>query len=549
MEQFEQSVSSEPEINLKEYIYLFWSWGWLIVLVGLLAGVTTYVVSINTAPVYETSTRLLVSDPPAMRSMDYTGIVSGQSTTLTYAQMLMDRPVLQGVIDQLQLATTPDDLEKSISVEVVRDTQLLVITVQNNDPFLAAQITNTIAAVFTDRIRVLQSQRYAGTQEDLAQQIQDMDQQINETNQAIARGADASQLAQLQARLTEYRSLYSQLVTNFEEVRLAEAQNSTNVVVSEPAAVPTIPVSPKTTRDTLLATAAGMILAAGAVFAFDALDDTIKNPDEVRQRFDLFILGMIASHEAQDEKPISLHQPRSPVAEAFRTLRTNITYAAVDTPLRRIIVTSATPQEGKTTVAANLAVVLAQGEKKVILVDADLRRPQIHHKFGLTNVVGLSELFLMMRPLVSLPRGAIQPSDVPGLEVITSGKLPPNPAELLTSHKMTQFLDLLNQEYDLIVVDTPPVLTVTDAAALASRMDGVILVAKPGVTKLSAFKQAVEQLRAVGARILGVVVNEVNPTSRKYGYYYNRYDSNYSHYYEPSTRRRKTIRKAAPTSQ
>jgi capsular exopolysaccharide synthesis family protein len=184
----------------------------------------------------------------------------------------------------------------------------------------------------------------------------------------------------------------------------------------------------------------------------------------------------------------------------------------------------------------------------VVLIDADLRRPQVHRKFGLIGNVGLSELFLMMRPLETLPRGVIQPSEVPNLSVVTSGKLPPNPAELLSSQKMLQFLDFLQQEYDLIVIDTPPVLNVTDAAALASRMDGVVLVAKPGVTKISAFRQALEQLRHVGARVLGVVLNEVNPSSRKYGYYYNRYYSKYSHDYELDRRtqkRRKGVTKAA----
>jgi non-specific protein-tyrosine kinase len=548
MEKFEELEFSAPEISLKEYIYLFWSWSWLIVLAGLLAGMAIYVVSINTTPIYQTSTRLLVSDPPAMRSIESTGIVSAQTMTRTYAEMLVDRPVLQGVIDQLQLGISPDVLKKSIAVTLVRDTQLLVITVLDTNPVQAANIANTIATVFTDRIRVLQSQRYAASEAALAQQVADMERQIEETNQAIARTSDAAQLAQLQARLTEYRSLYSQLVTNFEQVRLAEAQTSTNVVVSEPADIPLIPVSPKTTRNTLLAGVVGMLLCAAAVFIFDTLDDTIKNPDEIRRRYNLTILGMIASHEAQNEKPISLRQPRSPVAEAFRALRTNITYAAVDTPLRRIIVTSATPQEGKTTVSSNLAVVLAQGERKVVLIDADLRRPQIHRKFGLPGNVGLSELFLMMRPLESLPRGVIQASEVPNLAVITSGRLPPNPSELLTSQKMLQFLDLLQQEYDLIVIDTPPVLNVTDAAALASRMDGVILVAKPGVTKISDLRLALEQLRNVGARVLGVVLNEVNPSSRKYGYYYNRYYSKYSHDYELDRRtdkRAKTVKKAA----
>ncbi len=239
---------------------------------------------------------------------------------------------------------------------------------------------------------------------------------------------------------------------------------------------------------------------------------------------------MIANHEIKDEKPICLTKPHSPEAEAFRALRTNITYAAVDTPLQRILITSATPLEGKTTITADLAVVLAQGEKKVLLMDADLRRPMIHRKFGLHNQVGLSDMFLPNPPA----REVIQLSEVENLSIITSGALPPNPVELLTSKKMTQILDLMKSEYDLILVDTPPVLTVTDASALASGMDGVILVAKPGTTKLKDFQQMLEQLQSVGARLMGVVLNEVNPGSRMFGYYYNRSYSMYSDYHEES---------------
>jgi len=531
MNQFDEVESTDTAAGIRETFYLFWSWAWLIVLFGLLAGAVVFIISISTTPIYQSSTRLLVSDPPAMRNIDYSGIVSSQTMTRTYAEMLVERPVLQGVIDQLGLPTTPENLKETVSIELVRDTQLLVVSVEHPSPALAAEIANAIARVFTDRIRELQSQRYAATREGLAKQVNDMEQQIETTNQAIASGVDPDQKVQLETRLTEYQRLYSTLVTNYEQVRLAEAQTSTTVVVSEPATVPARPIRPRTGQNSLLATVAGMLFAAGVVFAVDTLDDTIKNPDEIRRVSNLPILGMIAAHAAADDKPISMSQPRSPVAEAFRALRTNTMFTGVDKPLNRIIVTSATPQEGKTTISANLAVVLAQGERKVVVIDADLRRPQIHRKFGLYNRVGLSDLFLLMRPLESFPQGAINYSESARLAVITAGKLPPNPAELLTSQKMAQFLDMLGREYDLILIDTPPVLTVTDAAALAPCVDGVILVVKPGATRLRDFQQAFEQLRAGGARVLGVVLNAVNPHSRKYGYYYNRYYSKYSYYY------------------
>jgi capsular exopolysaccharide synthesis family protein len=274
------------------------------------------------------------------------------------------------------------------------------------------------------------------------------------------------------------------------------------------------------------------------VYVVNMLDDTIKNPDELRRRFDLPVLGMIGWYGGSDQRLVSLSLPRSPVSESFRALRTNTLFAAVDRPLKRLMVTSATPQEGKTTVTANLAVVLAQGERKVAVIDADLRRPALHRKFGLYNQVGLSDLFLVQRPLEAFPQGAVKSSEAAGLAVITSGKLPPNPAELLSSQKMKHFLELLDEEFDLLLVDTPPLLAVTDAAALSPCMDGVILVARPGVTKLREFQQAFEQLQTVNARVLGVVLNEVNPRNRRYGHYYSRYYSKYSNYYEESNGKR-----------
>jgi len=544
----EQNDSFTSINEIKGYLYIFWSWAWLIILFGLISSSVAYVVSSQTTPIYQTSTRLLVSDPPAMRSLDYSGIVSTQSLTGTYAKMMVDRPVLQGVIERLNLPMTSDQLKPLITVEIISGTQLLSISVQNANPVLAADIANAIAAVFTDRIRDLQEQRYSSAREGLALRVSEMEKKVSETSSAIAAERQAlgittdtttpgnntvsipesPQLLQLESRLTEYQRLYSELVTNFEQVRLAEAQTSTNVFVSEPASVPRVPISPNTARSTMLAGVVGIMLAVGVVFAVEYLDDSIKNPEDVRRRFSLPVLGVIPHHSQAAGKPISLSEPRSPVVEAFRTLRTNITFAGVDTPLRRIVVTSSVPQEGKTTISSNLAVVLAQGDKKAALIDADLRRPQVHQKFGLSNRAGLTNLFMRS---VDAMTGILQTTEMTNLSIITSGILPPNPSELLTSKKMGQILDRLNQDHDIIIIDTPPVLTVTDAAAMSPSMDGVILVAKPGVTKLSAMAQTIEQLRAVGANILGVVMNDVKPSSRKYGYYYSHYYSKYSDYY------------------
>ncbi len=530
MDQFYQTEPSDSSIDIKEYFYLFWSWAWLIILAGIIAGAAAYFLSSRQTPIYQTSTRMLVSNPPAISNVDnYNAMITSYTMPNTYSEMVVDSPVLQGVIDKLKLDTTPDMLKGRISVSLVTDTQILVITVSDTDPVRATDIANTLTAVFADHVRELYSQRYASSKEGISKRMEEMSAQIDETNNTLVKTFNDSERQQLQVRLNEYTRLYSDMVMTYEQVRLAEAQTSANVVVTEPATPNNFPVSPRTSRNTMLAVVVGMLVAAGVVFAVDMLDDTIKNPEEVRRNFNIPILGVIARHEITEGKPISEAEPRSPVAEAFRSLRTNINFASVDTPLRRILITSPTPKDGKTTISSNLAVVLAQGEKKVVLIDADLRRPQIHHRFGLMNRFGLSDLFVQSAEKIG---DALQISSSPRLAIITSGSLPPNPAELLTSKRMGTILELLMKGFDTILIDTPPILTVTDAAALAQSVDGVILVAKPGTTKKSAFKQSIETLKGVKANILGVVLNEVNPSSRKYGYYYNHYYTNGHYYYD-----------------
>jgi non-specific protein-tyrosine kinase len=205
------------------------------------------------------------------------------------------------------------------------------------------------------------------------------------------------------------------------------------------------------------------------------------------------------------DKLVTVSSPRSPVAEAYRTLRTNIQFSSLDAPLRTLLVTSSGPDEGKSTTLANLAVAMAQGEQQVILVDCDLRRPAQHIIFGLSNTAGLTNLFLEDAP----PRELLQPTPQAGLRVLTSGPLPPNPAELVGSRKMERIVETLKGDADIVLFDTPPIIAVTDAAVLASKLDAVILVVRAGKAKRDLVRKARDLLQKVNARLLGVVLNDV----------------------------------------
>jgi protein-tyrosine kinase len=214
-----------------------------------------------------------------------------------------------------------------------------------------------------------------------------------------------------------------------------------------------------------------------------------------------------------------LEDPKSIVTEAYRVLRTNLQFAGVDKPLKKIMVTSSIPREGKSTVIANLAISVASAGYKILLVDADLRRPKQHKNFMLENHLGLSNLLAENLPLDNV----IQKTKVEKLDVITSGPVPPNPAEILGSARMKDFIDEVSSFYDIVLFDTPPVNSVADASILSVRMDGVILVIEANSTEREAAIIAKQQLKKVNARILGVILNKVQQKSGSYYYYYYYY--------------------------
>ncbi len=203
---------------------------------------------------------------------------------------------------------------------------------------------------------------------------------------------------------------------------------------------------------------------------------------------------------------VTAREPRSLAAEAYRTLRTNIQFSSIDREVRSLLVTSAGPNEGKSTVVANLGVTMAEGGKRVVVVDADLRRPGLHRIFNLDEAAGLTTMVLdqSLEP-------PLQGTHVPGLRLLASGPLPPNPAELLASERLVRTLARLLELADLVILDSPPIGPVSDAAILASRVDGTLLVVDSGHTRLETARQAKEQLERVGARLLGVVLNNVKP--------------------------------------
>jgi protein-tyrosine kinase len=222
--------------------------------------------------------------------------------------------------------------------------------------------------------------------------------------------------------------------------------------------------------------------------------------------------------QALNRSLITLTSPKSPISEQYRTIRTNIQFSTVDRQIRSILVTSAGPAEGKSTTSANLAVVFAQQGKKVLFIDADLRRSTMHYTFRLDNHVGLTNVLTKQ---VSLER-AVQSTEQENLYVLTSGPIPPNPAELLGSRSMEELLEQAFTQYDIVLFDTPPVLAVTDAQILANLCDGIVLVVSSGKTEIEAAQKAKEALANAKGKLLGVVLNNKKMKESQYYYYYGR---------------------------
>ena len=346
--------------------------------------------------------------------------------------------------------------------------------------------------------------------------------------------ANPTDLDRLTRTLNLYQQIYITSINNLESLKLSKAQNSPTIMQVESAVKPSVPISPKPVQSTVMGLAIGLFVAAAIIFLIEFLDDTLKTPDEIKAVLDVPVIGFIGdlNHSpTKTNEPLGLYvarNPRSPVSEAFRSLRTNIEYSSVDKQIKTVLITSSGESEGKSTVAANLAVIEAQAGKKVVLVDTDMRRPKVHVQFNKPNRMGLSDLIAGKLSINEV----LKPIEMTNnLSIITCGTIPPNPAELLGSERMEQILKDLQQEFDFIIIDSPP-MVVSDAQILSTKVDGLLFVIIPGQTKIIAARRPIEELERIGARVIGVIANKI-PKNRDYYYggynYYSPYSSHYSY--------------------
>lgn len=409
-------------------------------------------------PQYSSSSRIFVSTSESDTSAAYQGGLFATQRVASYADLVQSRQLAARVSDELGGEMDPDELTGQVTAQVVPETVILEITATHPDPAVARDV----------------AQAYA---EGLKELVADLETPSGSSNALI------------------------------------KASIVDNAQLSDSA------VSPQPLRNLGLAAVLGLLLGIGLAVARELLDTSVSSADDVAQVTTTPILGHINTDpQSVREPPHKSLKAATPWAEAFRVLRTNMQYVEVDHDQRVFVVTSALPGEGKSTTALNLAVTMAAAKNRVVLIEADLRRPQIGTRLGLDDAVGTTSVLIGRVPLTD----ALQSYAETGLKVLASGPIPPNPSELLQSVAMEKLIQDLREQFDVVIIDAPPLLPVTDAALLTAQADGAIVVVRHGKTTKDQLSHALERLEAVDAKTLGVVVNMAPPkkANSSYGYGY-----------------------------
>ncbi|MGY2078745.1 polysaccharide biosynthesis tyrosine autokinase [Modestobacter sp. SYSU DS0657] len=434
--------------------------GWWLLVAGLLAGLCAAgLVTWQATPLYPSSTQLFVSTTGTdSTSTAYQGNLFSQQRVTSYVQLLTGTQLAARVVDQLGLDETPDALATSISATTIPDTVLLDVTVTRPSATEARDIAAALGQQFTS------------------------------------------------------------LVTELETPDGA-ASSTVKVTVTEAPEVAQSPASPQPLRNLALGGLVGLLLGAAAAVLRERMDNTVKTADDVQELTGVGLVGaLLEDPNLHEHHVVTDDDGYSETAEAYRQIRTNLQFLGVDEPARTIVVTSSLPGEGKTTIAVNLAVVLAQSGARVALIEADLRRPRVTRYLGMISGAGVSNVLAGTASYDEL----IQPYGNGNLTVLAAGPMPPNPSEMLGSQQMRALLDEARRHNDFVLIDAPPLLPVTDGAVLSVAADGAILVARHGVTTRAQLHQAATNLHRIEAKLLGVLLNRIPPKAAEgYGYGYS----------------------------
>ena len=422
------------------------------------------------------------------------------------------------LIDTIPEALTNEVLGELRNQEVALEQEAIKLsgTYGSNHPnivLIKRQLTNIRKSKREEIEKIINSIRFqyetaSSEEKSLVQALNSMETNLDDLRKKTIR------YFTLKREVESGEKIYDVLLNRFKETTLAEEMSkSANASIIQQAYVPTKPSSPNVPRMLAVGIFLGLAVGAGLAFLLEFLDNTFTKPDQVEQLLGLTFLGAVPSLQLSSEtnqngnRPlVTWTDPKSSASEAYRALRTSILLSAADYQPQALLVTSPGKGEGKSSTATNLATVMAQAGNRVLLIDCDLRKPTIHKSFGLDRELGLSRL-LVGRELE--PEAYIQKTAVDGLDVITCGPIPPNPSELLGSKKMAELLATLRQQYDRIILDSPPVLAATDAAVLTPFIDGTVLVVRAGETKRQAAQRTVQLLTDLNAKITGIVLNEL----------------------------------------
>lgn len=501
---------TEPqEMTLRDYIAVVKRRKWFVIVPALLATAIALSLSMSQTPRYRAEADVLVKRPPTATQVG----VADQAMTARELQneLLRARGSAMQAVARESIGGEP---ELSVRLAADDDADVLVFTAESRSDARAADAANAYANAYINERRTALTGEYTARAEVLQQRIVELNEQLE-----LIGDASDEQFVELVTQRGEYQEELQGLLTS-----ISLAQQSGGTVI-DAARIPESPFEPTPVRSGVLALVVGLLIGLGAAFLVDYLDRSVRDEEDLAGSTRLPILAVIPKlkgWKTSDTHVVTREDPSSPPAEAYRALRTSIQFLRLDRTLDLVQVTSPKPGDGKTTTSTNLAVACARAGQQVILVDCDLRRPRVHHFFGLTNDVGFTSV-LMGAAIES----AIQKVDgEPNMSVMPSGPIPPDPSELLSSERSKALIEALKNHFDLVVLDSPPVLVVADPLVLSGVADGVVLVASAGKTDRDEAARAAELLGQVNAPMLGTVLNAFEPKnagSYEYRYAYGSY--------------------------